>query len=470
MTESQTTAYASRETAGDREATQLTGRDVFKVLFRRKWIILILFVTTAVFVVWKASRIPTEYRATAEVLINRGQRKSALDRNVSLLTWDETVATELQIAESRPVIDAAQKALDEQAGRDGTEPIVIAPAGVYSRLLGESNVVGIEYRSLVESEVQPVANALADAYIKYHKKLFALPDATEFFDTRVVEAEKHLKDLTYQRQAVQEKGEIIRLTTQQDNLITEIRGIRDLLLREESEYAALEMEVIEAKRLISEEGVDIPFDARTNIGGVGPLQVLYQEKNKKLALERKKAELLARYTEQHPDVVAVENEIRSIEDDIARETEQIVTVKETYLAVERAKINDMRQKLADLMNQLHAIPEVERNLQDLDRSIKLANDAYAELLENQVRIQVAEVSSRDFTLSLLSKADEPTASNPRDPIRLALVPAFSLLVGISLAFFIETMDHSLKGREDAEHHLALSVLASIPNRKKPLTS
>jgi uncharacterized protein involved in exopolysaccharide biosynthesis len=470
MARENTKAADNRRDDDSGEPRQLTGRDIFKVLFRRKWVIGVLFLTTTIFVVWKASQIPTEYRATAKVLINRGQRKSALDRNVSLLTWDETVATELQIAESRPVIDAAQKILDDQAEQEGTEPIEIEAVNVLSRLLGESNVVGIEYMSLIESEVRPVADALAEAYIAYHRQLFALPDATAFFDDRVVVAEEKLNNLTLKRQNVQEQGKITRLEAQQDNLVAQIRSARDWMIRRESDYAEAEMEVIEAKRLLADDKVDIPFDVKSGGGGTGALQTLYQLKNRKLDLVRERANLLTQYTEQHPNVIAVNEQIAMLDDDLRQEVNETVHTMEANLSSKRAALDEMRRNIAKMMAELQRMPRIERELQDLDRSIKLANDAYAELLENQVRIQVAEVSSRDFTLSLLSRAGPSRATNPRDPVRLALVPAFSLLVGISLAFFIETMDHSLKSREDVERYIELPVLASVPNRKKSLTT
>ncbi|NNE09319.1 MAG: hypothetical protein HKN20_12230 [Gemmatimonadetes bacterium] len=451
-----------------REGGQLTGRDIFKVLFRRKWVILLLFLTTLIFVLWQASQIPTEYRATAEVLINRGQRKSALDRNVSLLTWDETVATELQIAESRPVIKRAQEMLDMEAEANGTEPIEIIGNKVRSRLMEESNVVGIMYTSLNEEDARPVANALATAYIEYHKKLFALPDATSFFVERVESAEDNLTDLMSRRQAIKEAGTITRMTTQQDLLLQEMRTIRETLMKDEKEYAAMQTELEQARRLYS-GGVDMPFGTTRDEGNAGLARIMLRLKEDLLKLKQNRDQLLTKYTPQHPQVLALDDQIVKLQASLTDETGQVLQVKESEIAIKRSEIQDLRESLNNLNAKMREMPRIERELDDLDRSIDLASKAYQELLDNQVRIQVAEVSSRDFTLTLLSEAGAPIASNPRDPVRLALVPAFSLLVGVSLAFFLETMDHSFKSREDVERYLDLSVLASVPDRKKALT-
>ena len=448
-----------------RVAPQLTGRDLFKVLFRRKWVVLILFLTTSVFVAWNASQIPTEYRATAQVLLNRGMRNSALDRNISLLTWDETVNSELQIAESQPVLDEAQSILNHQAISEGVEAIAIEPGHVFSKLLGESNVIGIEYMSLDWEEVRPVANAIAKAYITVHDDLFALPNVKEFFATEVARAEQRLEELTTRKQEVQEDGAVIRLETQQDYLVRAMSVNREHLVDVEREYQAAKMEIEQIRRLFYEENVDLPFETKRFEDESGMLRTVYQYRGELLRLEQERVDLLTRFTEQHPRIVGLDERIVDVADRMREETEAIIRIKERNLSVIHADATTLRDDLAELEEQLRLYPVIEKELENLDLSIRLVAKEYQTLLENQIQISVATVSSRDYTLSMLSDAGSPVATNPQDPIRLALVPMFSLLVGVSLAFFLETMDHSLKSREDVERHLELPVLTSIPKRR-----
>lgn len=455
----------SIEETDARAAPQLTGRDVFKVLFRRKWIVLILFLSTALFVAWNASRIPTEFRATAKVLLNRGMRNSALDRNISLLTWDETVNSELEIAESQPVIDRAQRILNEQAIEEGIETIVINPARVSSKLLSESNVIGLEYMSLDWGETQPVANALARGYIQIHDELFALPDVEEFFSTQVADAEQRLQNLTTRKQEVQEEASMVRIGTQQDYVIRAISATREALVNVERQYAARKADLDETRRLFYEENLEVPFDTRRNEDQVGMFRTVYQLRGRLLDRQQDRLELLTRYTEQHPAVLALDDRIDDILGEIRVESEKVIRIQEANLAVIEAEANTVRQELHDLEEQLGMFPAAERELDNLERSINLAAVEYQKLQESRIQIGVSTVSSRDYTLNMLSDASNPVATNPRDPVRLALVPAFSLLVGISIAFFVETMDHSLKSREDVERHVELPVLASIPKRR-----
>ena len=46
-------------------------------------------------------------------------------------------------------------------------------------------------------------------------------------------------------------------------------------------------------------------------------------------------------------------------------------------------------------------------------------------------------------------------------MRLALGPILSIVIGLGLAFFLESMDHSVKSRAEAEEYLDTPVLATI---------
>ena len=49
---------------------------------------------------------------------------------------------------------------------------------------------------------------------------------------------------------------------------------------------------------------------------------------------------------------------------------------------------------------------------------------------------------------------------------MALAPIFSLVIGLGLVFFIESLDHSIKSPEDAEESIGLPVLATLWEMKK----
>jgi capsular polysaccharide biosynthesis protein len=75
-------------------------------------------------------------------------------------------------------------------------------------------------------------------------------------------------------------------------------------------------------------------------------------------------------------------------------------------------------------------------------------------------------TSQDVSVILLAPAGVATANNPLDLVRLLLAPAFSLLVGIAIAFFIDGLDLTVRTANQAEEYLDLPVLASLSERRR----
>jgi len=67
---------------------------------------------------------------------------------------------------------------------------------------------------------------------------------------------------------------------------------------------------------------------------------------------------------------------------------------------------------------------------------------------------------------VLEPAGKAAPMNQRDYVRLALAPAFSLVVGIGLAFFVDGLDTRVRTAADAETVLDLPVLATLRERRR----
>jgi capsular polysaccharide biosynthesis protein len=91
---------------------------------------------------------------------------------------------------------------------------------------------------------------------------------------------------------------------------------------------------------------------------------------------------------------------------------------------------------------------------------------YTELVNNNDRARIMEQSTPRLNVTVLSPVGPAAPSNARDYVRLALAPAFSLVVGLGLAFFIDGLDNRMRTATDAETALELPVLASITERRR----
>ena len=91
----------------------------------------------------------------------------------------------------------------------------------------------------------------------------------------------------------------------------------------------------------------------------------------------------------------------------------------------------------------------------------LLTKKHERLLMRQSEAEVALASRPELTVRVLAAASSPQQQNTSDFVRLALGPVLSLIVAVGLAFFIESLDHSVKNIGEVEEYLGKKVLASI---------
>ena len=82
--------------AAPRFTRQATAREFLAVVFRRKWIILGLFLVTTATVVTVALTTPTTYISSGRILVKRGERQSALRPERQVFSdWEQDLASEM---------------------------------------------------------------------------------------------------------------------------------------------------------------------------------------------------------------------------------------------------------------------------------------------------------------------------------------------------------------------------------------
>src|SRR5262249_46092261 len=79
-------------------ARQTTAREFLAVVFRRKWLIIGLFLTTTITVAVLSLTTPLVYQSVGRVLVKRGERDNALQVGRQVYSqWEEGLASELEI-------------------------------------------------------------------------------------------------------------------------------------------------------------------------------------------------------------------------------------------------------------------------------------------------------------------------------------------------------------------------------------
>jgi succinoglycan biosynthesis transport protein ExoP len=166
--------------------------------------------------------------------------------------------------------------------------------------------------------------------------------------------------------------------------------------------------------------------------------------------------------ENHPKVKA----LRATKQVYFRQLEEQVAIIRSALAKNLKTAQITRDEFQKRLNELNQKQLTSKNL---SANYARAKNSYIKerMLLDSVRMrtqtQTMELAMPRVAISVKEPAEAPTVpARPRVGLNLMLGALVGLVVGLSLAFFIEYLDMSVKTMEDVENLLEVPVLAIIP--------
>lgn len=439
---------------------QITLRDFLMVIFRRKWIILSMVAVTTAVVFSALMMAPVFYVSSAKMLIWGAQSGGPIDRARIVLDWEQVLSSECELITSKPILERAQSILDEQAANG--QPRVIAMANrVRPTPVQKSRVLVLSYSGSQPDESQRVCQAVTDAYMEYHKTLFAPPDPGMFFQSEMQKTEDRLVDLMNKKLEVKEANDVVDVGSEMQSLFAVLTNYKINLVEVERKIATISSELAQSEEAGRAGRSAMPYSVEPTGAEFESIRYLLQEQSRR-RIERE--QLLTMYTERHPEVERVTNQMREIDANIALQVGEVTAHKKSELLSHQAERDLIRQRIVETEDRLRVLPLAERDINEAQQGIDNATKHAGNLIYMRAQAASTMPSPADYHVALLSSPGYGAPSNPRDLVRMTLGPLLSLLVGIGLAFFFDNLDHSLKNPEEVERYLGLPVLTSIKRR------
>ncbi len=452
-------------------------RDMLAMVFRRKWIILSIFLVTLGMGVSASLRSTSEFVATAKVLIRRSEASSFQKTRSPFLGLEEEMNTEIEILRSDPVLDRAlsyvqaelkQVPDDEKAqlfpseADDETwhEPTAnwIAKS-LQAEPVELSNVIMIRFRHQNPATARMLADAVANAYVVERIAVRRNPMLESFFQDRSVSLRDRLLDLRTELGQLQIESGIYDQEWQQrlnlgtlDELRTDLLRVR---VRRETEERKL---AVVRRKLAADPDVLVPTlefeDGRP-----------FQELRAKLIDKRTQlAELKGRYLPDHPKVQQAEAFVSLVEEDLRGEIRTQIEMRDGQLEGLRAEEAALEKAVRDVVEEMNRIPRYEPMLRQIEREISNTAEL-SELVDTKMAdTQISETEDqRMVNAKVLSPATVSVSFVEEKKSLFALFAAMlGLSLGLALAFLLEGLDHSLKTPDDVELNLGVPLLGSIP--------
>jgi len=444
-----------------------TVKDFLEIVFRRKWIIVGIVAAATVTAIIMSLREPAVYESSAKVLIKRGEPPGVFDRGVRTLEWEEEIASQIEMVRSQTVIDRAQEIIPQFYPKGYETDLRVQMAQVSSGVVTTSNVLWVTYNAGDPVFCQAAVNAVVTAYKEYYTNTRTPPEMEDFFSGELQRTREEIDYWREHKAKVLREGNIVDLDAQRKTLLARLDSygkeyddiVRD---RKEKEAIIARLENLLAGRV--EDAAAVSSD----LTGSALEQDLSRDLRAKLHdLRIKESEMAGRFTEQNMDLVRLRAQIADLEKMIAEESETQLLVNKSQLGIIIQRETTLRELLSRLSAEREQYPRNELELDRIDVSLQKLQQTYAEVQAQHMNARISRASNPEWTITIINPASAAYQKKTRDYVRLALGPAFSLIVALGLAFFVDNLDHSIKNIHEAEANLRMSVLASIPemNRK-----
>jgi tyrosine-protein kinase Etk/Wzc len=352
---------------------ELNLRDYGQIIYRRRLILFIIVSTVILSTFLYSQTIKLKYKATATIMITERRSFSSVFMEFIGTQLGDPMLTYARTVNNLPIIEEAVRQLG-YAGKNATAEQVTAIAGslqgaVVPAIETNTNLIRINVINEDPQFAAKFANKVAEVFIAENLKTNSKQarKTREFISEQLADREK-------------------KLVESEDRL----------------------------KKYKEKEA---------------PSGIAISLQNNLIALETEKNKLSKIYTDIHPDIVKI------------------------------------KQQIEELRSQLKTLPESELNYARFTREVEINDKLFRDLKEKLENARIAE-SEKVEDVSLVESAIVPsTPMNLNKSLNYFLGIIIGLMLGLTAVFLIEQLDTSIGTIEDVEEAIKLTVLGVIPFMK-----
>jgi succinoglycan biosynthesis transport protein ExoP len=455
------------------------------VLGRRKWWFIVTFAVCALTGIALALILPPVYRSGATVAVaapavssasgglSREDRLRALTQQLRSDLVLDRVAREEGLTAERPIEEAKY---DIVAKLDVELPKPITRDG--DQILDAFEIV---YRDRTAEGARRIANRLAQVFVEEHSRSRErqAEGTAEFIGARIRGSQERIAKLESKLRSVKELN-MGKLPEQTAANLETLSAVRQQLettsnnLRSEQDRLTLIERQIQSMR----QGL---YSAP-----VGSSAAAASPQQRVVMLQRDLAAARAQYTDKHPEVQQLEEELKNARAQVTAAGQQPEGSRQELLSADpmyqqlvgernltqlrmRALQRTEGQLQADIgryTQRLEAAPMIEQELASTQREYEFERENYKQLSERHAAALEQEQITRTRggeRFSVLNPAYLPDSPESPNRLRLLLVAlALGVGLGAAMVFGREYFDRSIRDAQSLQDEFDVPVLAEIP--------
>jgi polysaccharide chain length determinant protein (PEP-CTERM system associated) len=444
-------------------ASSISLDEIINMAIRRRWIILIPLFIATVFGIYIAVTTPKTYEASTLVIVQPQKVPKDFVRPAVAENVEAMLGTISQLVKSRTNLERIVNDFGMMSRNRRAEEMEDIVDGLRNNISINvrrdrkgSDIFWISYRGKDPQRVADITNALATNFIDsttMERELQAsetssfLDDELKNIRKRLHEMEAEIKD--YRQQYMGE------LPEQLGSNLARLQGLQNQLTAKEASLREIKLRIAE-------------LESQPTVATGDSLNPNDTEN-----LEAKLAELLMRYTENHPDVTRLKRRIEElkrqggnagagIQTGSSRRTDELTRDK---MALER-QIALLNSQIQTFQRRVEETPKREQELISLKRDYDNMSNLYSSLEKRKLESEISVNMEMDKKGEQFQIID--SALPPKTPIEPNLQKIFLLTLGVGLAFgcglayLLEFLDSSYRNPENVEQDFKIPVIATIP--------
>jgi capsular exopolysaccharide synthesis family protein len=185
-------------------------------------------------------------------------------------------------------------------------------------------------------------------------------------------------------------------------------------------------------------------------------------------LELKKLELLQRRTENHPDVINLNEQIELAKEKLAAYNKNTLTAYQIIINSLEKKQSDIANMMSKYEIKLEMLPSQENKLARLIREKDVYEKMFTLLLDKREEMRMAELSKLQDII-IVDQAKEPIRPvSPKKTFNMIVAFVLGLFIGTIGVFLFELKNSRLVNLDEIEDEFQIPVFALIPAFSKKI--
>jgi exopolysaccharide transport family protein len=484
-------------------------RDYLRVFLKRRWTIVTVFAVTVLTVAIHAFTATPVYKATTRLIIDKENPNVVSIQEVMAVDASGTdyYQTQYKIIESRTVardvvrrlrlqeneefspkpkdtflsnvksfaletlnsaVDTVaslfrrEKAPGEPSEQEETDNKLIS--AVLARIdvspIRNSRLVDVSFEAKDPVLAAKAVNTLAAAYIDQNleTKLKAVQDAVRWLQTRIEEERKKVEKAEQALLKYKEQHDIVTDFSSDVEKVTaqKLAQLNTQVVEAESRRVEAETRYQQASAMSgSPEMLDSVPEVLNN-------DLIRQIKSMEVDLYKRMSELSKKYGEQHPQMIAIESELKTLQKRKAQEITRVINSLRNEYKVTEAKEKSLKSALEKQKRESLDLNQKAIQYTVLSREAESAKQMYDLLIKRFKETSLTE-DMRTGNIRIIDRAEVPKSPvRPKKMFNILLAVLLGLVAGTGLAFFFEYLDNTVKLPEDVQKYLRVPYLGPVP--------